>query len=144
MSTETEIPARIKTTWLIGVVAAFSIFAVIAWYSGHMTRAYPSYDQKRAADRYETLAKVQAAENLTLTGTADWIDQNKKIIHIPIDEAMAKEIDTLKAQPAQVGSALPVIPPPATPAAAPAKTDAAASTNAAPAPAPAAPAPPKK
>jgi hypothetical protein len=141
MSTETEIPARIKTSWLIGVVAAFSIFAVIAWYSGHMTRAYPSYDVKRTADRYLTLAKVQEDENKTLNGPADWIDQNKKIIHIPIDEAMAKEIDTLKTQPAQIGSALPVTPPPAAPMA-PAKTDAPASTNAA--PAPAAPAPPKK
>jgi len=140
MSTETEIPARIKTSWLIGVVAAFSIFAVIAWYSGQMTRTYPSYDAKRTADRYETLAKLQADEDKTLNGPADWISQDKKIIHIPIDEAMAKELDTLKAQPAQIGSALPVIPPPA-PAKieAPAKTEA-ASTNAA----PAAPAPSKK
>jgi len=139
MSTETEIPARIKTSWLIGVVAAFSIFAVIAWYSGHMTRAYPSYDSKRTADRYQTLAKLQKEENETLNGPADWIDQNKKVIHIPIEEAMSKELETLKVQPVQAGSAIPVIPPPAAPAAAPAKTEA-ASTNAA----PAAPAPPKK
>ncbi len=129
MSTETEIPARIKTSWLIGVGAAFSLFAVIAWYSGQMTRVYPSYDSKRTADRYETLAKLQEEENKTLNGPADWINQDKKIIHVPIEEAMAKEIETLKAQPAQIGSALPVIPPPA-----PAKTEA-ASTNAAPAPA---------
>jgi len=136
MSSETTIPSRIKTTWLIGVVAAFCIFAVIAWYSGHMTRAYPSYDQQRSADRYVTLQKLQKTENDTINAPADWVDQNKKIIHIPINEAMAKEVETLKTQPAQIGSALPVAPPPA---AAPAKPEP-ASTNAA----PAAPAPPKK
>jgi len=137
MSSETAIPSRIKTTWLIGVVAAFSIFAIIAWYSGHMTRAYPGYDQQRAADRYVTLQKLQKEENDTINAPANWIDQDKKIIHLPIDEAMAKEVETLKAQPAQVGSALPVMAPPA---AAPAKPEAPASTNAA----PASPAPPKK
>jgi hypothetical protein len=102
---------------------------VIAWYSGHMTRAYPSYDQQRTADRYITLKKLQTEENNTINAPADWIDQGKKTVHIPIDEAMAKEVDTLKTQPAQMGSALPVMPPPA----APAKPDAAAaSTNAAP------------
>ena len=137
MSTETASPSRIKTTWLIGIFAAFSIFAVIAGYSGHMTRAYTSYDQQRANDRYDTLQKLQAEEKALINpdddkgnATADWIDQAKGTIHIPIDEAMAKEVDTLKGQPAQIGSALPAPPPP--PAAAPAKPDAAASTNAAP------------
>ena len=139
MSSETTLPPRIKTTWLIGVVAAFCIFAVFAWYSGHMTRAYPSYDQQRSADRYVTLQKLQKTENDTINAPADWVDQNKKIIHIPINEAMAKEVETLKSQPAQIGSALPAPAPPAAPAA-PAKPDANASTNAA----PAAPAPPKK
>jgi hypothetical protein len=140
MSTETEIPSRIKTSWLIGIFAAFAIFVVIAWYSGHMTRAYPSYDQKRTADRYLTLQKVQEDENKTLNGPADWIDKDKKIIHLPIDEVMSKEVDTLKALPVQIGSTLPPPPPPAAPAA-PAKTDAVPpSTNAA----PATPAQPKK
>ena len=140
MSTETEIPSRIKTTWLIGVLAAFAIFAVIAGYSAHMTRAYPSYDQQRATDRYLNLQKVRADEDKQINGPADWVDQSKGIIHIPIDEAMAKEVATLKSQPAQIGSALPLPPPPAAPAAAPAKSDAGATTNAA----PAAPAKPTK
>jgi hypothetical protein len=141
MSTELESPSSIKITWLIGVVAAFSIFAVIAWYSGHMTRAYPGYEQQRAAERYATLQKLQADENKALNPvddkgnpTAEWIDQSKGTVHIPIDEAMVKEVETLKAQTPQMGAALPVI----TPAPAPAAP--AASTNAA----PAKPAPPNK
>ena len=110
-----------------------------------MTRAYPSFDQQRANDRYINLAKVRADEDKIINAPADWIDQGKKTIHIPIDEAMAKEIDTLKAQPAQVGSALPVMTPPAPApakpaAAAPAAPAATASTNAA----PASPVPPAK
>jgi hypothetical protein len=157
MSTETELPSRIKTTWLIGVLAAFAIFVVIAWYSGHMTRAYTSYDQQRATDRYLNLQKVRADEDKQINGPADWVDQSKGIIHIPIDEAMAKEVDTLKTQSAQIGSALPLPPAPAAPAkpdatkpdagtstnaapVAPAKPDASASTNAP----PAAPAKPTK
>ena len=65
MSTETASSSPIKFTWLIGILAAFAIFAVIAGYSGHMTRTYPSYDQQRAADRYVTLKKLRAEENAT-------------------------------------------------------------------------------
>jgi len=148
MSSETASPSSIKFTWLIGILAALAIFAVIAGYSGHMTRAYPSYDQQRANDRYATLAKLRADENAIINPvddkghpTAEWVDQAKGVVRIPIDEAMAKELDTLKSQPVKIGSAIPVVPPPAAPAAAPAKPDAsAASTNAA----PAAPAQPTK
>jgi hypothetical protein len=132
MSTETEISSRIKITWLIGILAAFAIFAVIAGYSGHMTRTYPSYDQQRAADRYVTLQKLRADEDKIINGPADWIDQSKGIIHIPIDEAMAKEVDTLKTQTAHMcAEVMAGTPPPA--AAAPAPTAPAATTNAAPA-----------
>ncbi len=119
MSTETETPSRIKTTWLIGILAAFAIFAVIAHYSGHMTRAYPGYEQQRAADRYVTLQKVRADEDKIINGPADWIDQSKGIIHIPIDEAMAKEVDTLKAESAHICAEVMAGAPAPAPAAAP-------------------------
>jgi len=136
MSTESEAPSPIKFTWLLGVLVAFAIFALIAGYSGHMTRAYPSYSVDRANERYATLKKLQAEENALLTPvddkgqpTAEWVDQAKGIVRIPIDEAMAREVDTLKNAPAHMSPTLiPVAPPAATPApAAPA-----ASTNAAP------------
>jgi len=128
MSDEIAPPPKVKITWLIGTFAAFALFAVIAAYSSRMTWDYPDFEQQRAADRYDTLHKLQADESKTLNGPVDWIDQAKGTIHIPIDEAMVRELDTLKSEPAQIGCEIPVAAP-ATPAAAPA----AGATNAAPA-----------
>ncbi|MCE0522290.1 MAG: hypothetical protein LV480_05200 [Methylacidiphilales bacterium] len=146
MSDETAPQPRIKTTWLVGVAAAFAIFVVIGAYSSRMTWEYPDYDQQRAEQRMETLATVQKAENALLypavdaqgNAHAEWIDPAKGIVRIPIDDAMAREIDTLKAQPVQVGAVIPgtTPPPPATPAVATpaaAMPPATAATNGAPA-----------
>ena len=139
MSDETASLPPVKITWLIGVFAAFTIFAFIAGYSGHMTRVYPSYDQQRAADRILTLQKVRADEDKILNGPADWIDQTKQTVHIPIEEAMAKEIDVLKSQPAHICT--PLTPPGM--AATPPTPAATAPANSAPA-APSTPAKPNK
>jgi hypothetical protein len=137
MSDETAPQPRIKFTWLIGTLAAFAIFVIIGAYSSRMTWTYTDYDQDRAAQRYATLAKLRQDEGKLINPvdaqgkpTAEWVDQTKGIVRIPIEEAMAKEIDTLKAQSPQAGAEIP--------GAAPAPT-APASTNAAPAK-PAAPA----
>jgi hypothetical protein len=144
MSDETAPQPRIKIAWLIGTLAAFALFAVIAAYSSRMTWDYPDYDQDRAAERYETLKKVRHDEQVLLSPvddkgnpTAEWVDQAKGVVRIPIEEAMVKEIDTLKAQPAAIGGEIPG----SAPAPAPASTNAAAATPSAPAagaPAPAA------
>jgi hypothetical protein len=126
-------PHPIKLRWFFGIFGAFLIFVVIAAYSSRMAEDHSDYDQQEAAKRYANLAELQAADQKTLT-TADWVDQTKGTVRIPIDEAMVKEIDTLKTKPAQIGQAIPgTKPPPATPG----KTG---STNAAPASAPPAPA----
>jgi hypothetical protein len=140
-------PLRFKIAWLIGVAAAFAIFALIGAYSSRMTNDYPDYDQGRADLRYQTLAKLQHDENALIepvdekgNPTAAWVDQTKGTIKIPIEQAMTKVLDTLKSQPAAQGAEIPGTAPAAPPAAP------AASTNAAPA-APAAPstnAPPAK
>lgn len=135
MSDEIIHKPEIKITWLVGTVVAFGLFVVIGIYSKRMTRDYTSYDQDRAAQRYATLAKVRHDENALLypvdaqgNPTAEWVDQGKGIVRIPIDEAMALEIDTLKNQPA--GAGIEINPPAAAPpAAAPASTTGA--TNAA-------------
>jgi len=135
MSDETISQPRIKITWLIGTLVAFGLFVVIGDYSRHMNRVYTSYDQDRANQRYVTLAKVRHDENALLNpvddkghSTAAWVDQTKGTIRIPIDEAMAKEIDTLKAQApgpgAEIPGAVPAPPP------APAPTAAAATPSA--------------
>jgi len=144
MSDATASSPRIKIPWLIGTLAAFALFALIAAYSARMTGDYVDYDQQRAAQRYETLGKVRHAEEALLTPvdsqghpTAEWVDQAKGVVRIPIEEAMVREIDTLKTQPAQAGAAIAAAPPaPANPG------PAVSGTNAAPAK-PAKPNPPQ-
>jgi hypothetical protein len=137
MSDETAYQPQIKTTWLIGTLAAFALFVVIGIYSKRMARDYPDYDQQRAQERMATLATVRKAENALLypavdaqgNAHAEWIDQTKGVIRIPIEEAMAQEIDALKAQPVAMGAVIPA----AVPAAPAAGPPTAGATNAAPA-----------
>jgi len=141
MSDETAPQPRIKITWLIGTLAAFALFAVIAAYSARMTWNYFDYEQQDARGRYETLDKVRHDEQALLSPvdaqghpTAEWVDQAKGVIRIPIEEAMVKEIDTLKSMPVVIGAEISVTAPaaPAPTNAAPAPT--AGATNAVPAP----------
>jgi hypothetical protein len=133
MSDETALQPRIKITWLIGTSAAFAIFVVIGAYSARMTRDYPDYDQERAAQRYATLAQVRHDEQ-ALISSVEWVDQSKGAIRIPIKEAMAREIDTLKSQPLTMGAEIPIAVPPAPAKPAPAAIPlSAGATNAAPA-----------
>jgi hypothetical protein len=146
MSDETAPQPRIKIAWLIGTLAAFALFMVIGAYSSRMTWDYASYDQQRSQARYATLAKLQQDESKLINPvdaqgkpTAEWIDQAKGLVRIPIEEAMAKEVATLKAQPAQAGSAIAMpAPAPAAPAPAAGATNAAPAKPSAPAAAPAA------
>jgi hypothetical protein len=141
MSEETATQPQIKIAWLIGIVAAFAIFAAIAGYSARMTNDYSDYDQQRAEVRLTNLASVRKAENALLypvddqgKPTAEWVDQAKGTIRIPIEEAMDKEIGALKMQAPAVGNDINPPAPAAKPGAAPAT----------PAGAPAAPAPAAK
>ena len=136
---------RLKYSQLLWVALAFGIFVVVGFYSARMTWIYPSYDEGRAQDRKATLAKVQKAENALLNPVDDkgnpvpaaWIDQDKGLIQIPIEEAMAHEVTDLAKVTPGVGLAIPGLAP--APAPVPAATNAApaaptppASTNAAP------------
>ena len=103
MSDATSSPPRIKIAWLVGTAAAFALFALIGAYSSSMSWHYTDFDAQRAADRATTLAKLQEDENKLLTGPADWIDQTKGVIHIPVDEAIPLEIESLKSESPQVG-----------------------------------------
>jgi hypothetical protein len=110
MPDETTSQPQIKITWLIGTLAAFVLFSAIGNYSARMTRDYSDYDQDRAKVRYDTLAKLRHDENALIAPvddkgnpTAEWVDQDKGFVRIPIEEAMAEEINTLKAQPAAAG-----------------------------------------
>ncbi len=131
MSDETVIqPPRIKITWLIGTLAAFVLFAIIGAYSSRMTWDYSDYDQQRAAQRYDTLAKVRHDEQALITAT-EWVDQDKGVVRIPIEQAMTREVDVLKAQPAEIGCEIPgsTPAPMTTPAPAPAAATPPAKSN---------------
>jgi hypothetical protein len=127
MSDEIAPQPQIKITWLIGTAAAFAIFVVIGAYSSRMTWTYSDYDQQRAEVRKANLAEVQKAENALLypavdangQAHAEWANQATGIVRIPIEQAMAEEIDTLKAKPAAAGSEIPGAVPASAPAALP-------------------------
>jgi hypothetical protein len=129
---------RLKYSSLLWVTLAFGIFALVAAYSARMTNDFPSYDDGRAQQRLVTKGKVDQAENALLyptdkdgRPTAVWVDQDKGLIQVPIDEAMKHEVADLQKVPVGVGALLPGVTAPVAPPPAPA-------TNAA----PAAPAPP--
>ena len=128
MSDATPTSSKIKLSWLIGVLAAFGIFAVIAAYSSRMTHDYAGYDQQRAKERADIRAKVDEEQAAQLN-KLDWVDREEKVVTLPIEQAMTAEIDTLKKKPVKQGAAIPVAAP------------APAATNA---PAAAAPEAPKK
>jgi len=119
-------PNPIKLSWFFWTPLGLALFVIIGFYSVRMTENYNSFEDMRTAARYETLHKLQADEEAILT-TADWVDQGKKIVRIPINEAMAEEIDVLKAKPPVVGALIPVIH--AAPSAPAAAAPAASSTN---------------
>jgi hypothetical protein len=132
-------PSPIKFRWIPGLIAVFLIFVVIGVYSTRVANRTDTYDDDQAAERYDKLAKQQADDATTLT-TADWVDQAKGVVRLPIDEAIPQEIAALKAKPEQMGAAIPGAAPAAPATNAP--SAGAPSTNAAPAPA-APPAPAK-
>lgn len=142
MSDPAAISSPIKLRWIPGLIAVFLVFVVIGVYSSRVANRTDTYDDDQAALRYDKLAKQQADDAQTLT-TADWVDQGKGIVRLPVDEAIPQEIAALKAKPEQMGAAIPGATPTtlgSIPAAAPNEASAGApqaspSTNAVPAPA---------
>jgi hypothetical protein len=112
----TTAPAPFPYRRLFYTLAGFSVFWVVAWYSISISSHSTTYDDQKATERYATLAKLRATEEKTLT-TADWVDQTKGLVRIPIDEAMTKVLPLLQAKPLQMGGAIAGMTPPATPAA---------------------------
>jgi hypothetical protein len=111
-------PTPIQFRWYLSVAAILFIFVIVGVYSSRMasnTDETDSYDQQQAQERLTKLHKMQDTDRKTLT-TADWIDQDKGIVRIPIDEAMTEEVAVLKARPVTMG-AIPVVVPAAAEAA---------------------------
>jgi hypothetical protein len=104
--TATSAAPRIKIDWIFGLIGAFLIFVVIATYSSRMARDATDYDAGRRAERLAILKKQQDGDTQILT-TADWVDQTKGTVRIPIDEAIPQAITALQTKPVQMGAAIP-------------------------------------
>jgi|SRR5579871_6091622 len=117
MSTATAIPS--KASWYITVAVLLLVFVVVGVYSSRMAYNTTGYDDEQADQRRATLAKLRETDQKTLT-TADWIDKDKGVVRIPVEEAMTQEVPVLAAKPVTIGAPLPAAAP-LTPAAAPAQ-----------------------
>jgi hypothetical protein len=116
------------STW-IGVVLLFAFFGLLVLVVIGASPRGDSYEEKRAKVRAEKLQAARAETTKALT-TYAWVDKNKGVVRIPINEAMKLTVTDL-AQKA---------PAPANPIATPeasAPVQSAAPTTASPAPSPA-------
>jgi hypothetical protein len=104
MSSVTDNPKKI--TWYLTVAEVLFIFVLVGVYSARIAHETTGYDDDQAKTRLATLHKMQAADEKTLN-TADWIDQDKGIVRIPVNEAVTEEVPVLAAKPVTMGAAIP-------------------------------------
>jgi hypothetical protein len=76
---------RATTAWVVGILGSFLIIAALVWAMRHYTK--PPSVEDRAAFRAKALAELRAAEAEALT-TPAWVDKNKGIVRLPIEDAM--------------------------------------------------------
>jgi len=82
-----ELPSRQKAglAWVVGILGSFLILAGLVWAMRHY--AQPPAAENRAAVRSKALAELRAAEAEALS-TPAWIDKNKGIVRLPIQDAL--------------------------------------------------------
>src|SRR3954468_8708792 len=79
-------PRGMFSTWL-GVVLLFSLFGLLAMVVIKASPRGTDYEKKRAEARLKKLEDAQK-ENLTALTTYGWVDKNKGVARIPINQAM--------------------------------------------------------
>jgi hypothetical protein len=79
-------PRGTFSTW-IGVVLLFAFFGLVALVVVKASPRGNTYEQKRAKARMEKLEAAQK-ENLNALTTYGWVDKNKGVARIPINDAM--------------------------------------------------------
>ena len=132
MSTATS--STFKWHWYASVAVVIFLFVIVGLYSMSMARNTTGYDEEQGRIRAEKLAKMQALDEKTLN-TADWIDKDKGVVRIPVNEAMTQEVAMLTGKAPAMGVAIPGTAPAAP---APAATTAGSTPAAASVPAPSA------
>lgn len=115
------------STW-IGVVLLFAFFGLLALVVIGASPRGDSYEEKRAKVRAEKLQAAREETTKALT-TYAWVDKNKGVVRIPINDAMKLTVAELAPKaPAPANPIAPEASPPA---------QSAAPTTASPAPSPA-------
>ena len=74
------------TSAALGFLTVAGIFAVLS-VAVKLTLNTPAIDADRAAVRSKDLAEIRAAEAMAL-GQAGWVDQDRGIVRLPIENAM--------------------------------------------------------
>ena len=74
------------STWL-GMALLFAFFGLLALVIMEISPRGSTYEEKRAAARFEKLKAMQEETHKALT-TYAWVDKNKGIARIPVEEAM--------------------------------------------------------
>ena len=125
-------PRGMFSTWL-GVVLLFAFFGLLALVILKAAPRGTDYEKKRAEVRAKKLEEAQK-ENLTALTTYGWVDKNKGVARIPINEAMQIMLVELPDKKPKAAGPIPAASPNASPAASPAASPSPAS-NASPPPA---------
>jgi len=122
-------PRGMFSTWL-GVVLLFAFFGLLALVILKAAPRGSDYEKKRAEARAKKLEEAQKEYLNTLT-TYGWVDKNKGVVRIPINEAM--QIMLVELPDKKPKAAGPIAA--ASPAASPASAGASPSASASPTPA---------
>jgi hypothetical protein len=91
-----EQPRFLLSSWLWAVVLFVFFGAIVVITFGALQRG-STYEQERAVKRAEKLKTAREEWNAKLTGYG-WVDKAKGVAHIPIDRAMALEVEDLRVK----------------------------------------------
>ncbi|PYI91423.1 MAG: hypothetical protein DME97_14150 [Verrucomicrobia bacterium] len=126
-------PRSMFSTW-VGVVLLFAFFGMLAFVAVKTSPRGNTYEKKRAKVRAEKLEAAQK-ENLTALTSYGWVDKNKGIARIPINDAMKLTLAALAEKKPTAAGPIVAASPSAAPQASPASSaaaSAAASASASP------------
>jgi hypothetical protein len=99
MSNPTSVPGVNRASGAaVGYVLAGALFIVLGGVVGIAVRP-PAIDADPAEQRYKALAELRAAENTALNNPG-WIDQQRGIVRLPIDQAITNAAEAWQ-NPAQ-------------------------------------------
>jgi hypothetical protein len=97
----------------LGVIVIFCGFAVVAWLLFWFAAPSATYEEKRAQERRDKVAAINAEAAEKLYGPPKWIDKTKGTVQLPIDVAMDLVVNDYQQKPVQPSQVKVEIPYPA-------------------------------